>query len=189
MIIGITGLIASGKSTATEYLVTRHNYQELAFANALKYACMEIFGLDKQQVFGTQTDKETIDTFWKVSPRQLLQIVGSAVRGLGTIFPQLTHIWVKRVERDIKKLIETDKKLIENDKKIIVSDVRYPDEAKMILDMGGIIIQIKRLDAENNRDLHESENQIISANYIIYNDTTKKYLYNELDKIILANLI
>ena len=182
MIIGITGLIASGKSTATEYLVKQHDYQELAFANALKYACMEIFGLDKQQVFGTQKDKETIDTFWKVSPRQLLQIVGSAIRGLGTIFPQLTHIWVKRVERNIKKIIETDKK-------IIVSDVRYSDEAKMILDMGGIIIKIKRLDAENNRDLHESENQIIFANYIIYNDTTKKYVYDELDKIILANLI
>ena len=61
MIIGLSGKKGSGKSTVAEYLRKRYDFEELAFATALKRACIEIFGLSEHQVFGTQEDKEKIE--------------------------------------------------------------------------------------------------------------------------------
>jgi len=183
MIIGLSGKKGSGKSTVAEYLRKRYDFEELAFATALKRACIEIFGLSEHQVFGTQEDKEKIDPFWKVSPRQILQTVGSTVRNLESVMPQFKSIWIRRVESDMNKIIATTL-----NPQIVVSDVRYPDEAELIRSVDGIIINIDRLQADLCSDPHESEIQYIEADYIIYNDADKDYLFGEIDKIILNKI-
>jgi dephospho-CoA kinase len=49
-IIGITGKKFSGKDTLGDYFVNNHGYIRLAFADALKNACAEIFGFDFEQL-------------------------------------------------------------------------------------------------------------------------------------------
>ena len=42
MLIGIVGLIGSGKDTAAEHLVTQHGYIRDSFAKSLKDAVMNV---------------------------------------------------------------------------------------------------------------------------------------------------
>lgn len=174
IIIGLNGLKGTGKSTVAEYLKKNYNFEEYAFADSLKRACIEIFGLEEKQVFGSQIDKEAIDSFWGTSPRIMLQQVGTAIRNLNN---PLNNIWIRNLQRKIKIRIENNSNVY-----IVVSDIRYKDEAKLIKDMGGIIINIKR--HTNYIDHHESEQQIINADFIISNDDTKKNLFSCIDDIL-----
>ena len=44
MIIGITGLISSGKDTAADYLIRFHGFKKLSYAGPLKDCVSAIFG-------------------------------------------------------------------------------------------------------------------------------------------------
>ena len=48
MIIGICGLIGSGKDTAADYLVNFHEFRRLSFAASLKDAVSAIFNWDRE---------------------------------------------------------------------------------------------------------------------------------------------
>ena len=43
-IIGVLGLIGSGKDTLTQRLVTHHGYTQVSFADSLKDVCSAVFG-------------------------------------------------------------------------------------------------------------------------------------------------
>jgi hypothetical protein len=53
MIVGITGLISSGKDTIAEYLITQHGFKKLSFAASLKDAVAAVFGWDRNLLEGT----------------------------------------------------------------------------------------------------------------------------------------
>ena len=46
MIIGICGLIGSGKDTIADYLIKRHNFQKLSFADKLKDRIQKLIYFD-----------------------------------------------------------------------------------------------------------------------------------------------
>ena len=48
MIIGICGLIGSGKGIVSDYLVDTYGFEKISFADKLKDAVSELFGLDRQ---------------------------------------------------------------------------------------------------------------------------------------------
>ncbi len=48
MIIGICGLIGSGKDTIAEYLIKEHNYIKLSFADKLKDSVATMFDWDRE---------------------------------------------------------------------------------------------------------------------------------------------
>ena len=181
MLIGLCGLKNSGKSTISKFLVQHYNFNEFAFADSLKRACIEIFGLTNEQVFGSFQDKETIDDYWNVSPRVIMQTLGTLVRNLSKIIPNLNHVWIRKIH---KKIIELPKNT-----NIVISDVRYNDEAEMIKKLGGIVIKIERKKINDQKDCHESENQQIISDFIIYNNSSIENLYLQIKKIIMLDCV
>jgi hypothetical protein len=104
----------------------------LAFADALKNACAEIFGFDFEQLHGSK--KEIIDDFWKVSPRTVLQYVGTDLfrNQLHLIIPNIdNNIWIKVIEKKIHNILTSCPNA-----KIVITDVRFANEEKLIHDMG-----------------------------------------------------
>lgn len=179
VIIGITGKKGSGKSTISNYLANHYGYTEFAFADTLKLTCMRIFKLNSQQLFGTQSDKEQIDNYWNVSPRLIMQEVGYAIREVGKRVPELDHIWIRSVHRQIE---------LKKYDRVIISDVRYENEANSIREYekkgwNVLIIKVDR-DSDTNIDTHESESQNIPCDYLIYNNSTRQVLFQNIQHIL-----
>lgn len=179
-IVGITGLAGSGKDTATNLAhrlepclkffdktgineapmpdtnisttiskIRQFTTINLPFAAPLKKIAVNV-GFTLQQVFDPKLKNE-VDEFWGITPRQFLQMCGTEM------FRKVWRddVWVKVAEKQIKQLSET---LVTDYGIIFVTDVRFPNEAQMIKDLGGHVIRINRPGVQMMN--HASENQI-----------------------------
>jgi hypothetical protein len=177
-LIGIAGRKRHGKDTIGDYLVKNYGYTKIGFADALKIGCQHIFGLTNEQLYGD--DKEIEDTFWKTSPRTILQYVGTDLfrNQLSTIMPEIEdNIWIKVVEKTI----------LENpDKKYVITDVRFENELAFIKKYGGLTIKVQRDALLFNVDAHASEAFIdnLHTNYTLGNNGSLDELYEKLNNII-----
>jgi hypothetical protein len=139
-IIGFVGFKGSGKDTASQPLVEQ-GYQRTSFAGVLKDCCAAIFGWDRQMLEGTDIEsrlkREETDLWWAeklrrpgFSPRRAFQQIGT-----DTIRNHFNdNIWIYAVENQIRK----------TGGDWVITDCRFPNEMKMIKDLGGGIIRIKR---------------------------------------------
>ena len=143
MIIGICGLIGSGKGTVADILVENHNFEKLSFADKLKDGVASVFGWDRDMLEG-DTDRSRIwrekqDEFWtnetemSVTPRLVLQLFGTDCMRNGFF----DGIWVSLVKQKI---------LEDPDKNWVIPDVRFPNEVKMIQSVQGQVWQVRRGD-------------------------------------------
>jgi len=180
-IIGITGRKFSGKDTLGCYFVNHRNYIRFAYADALKNATRAIFDFNDEQLNGNK--KETIDEFWGVTPRQVLQFIGTDLfRNHGSeLLPQVgNNIWIWVVKRKLKKILDENP-----DAKIVITDVRFENELNLIKELGGQIIKVKR-EIQNNSDNHESEKYIdeLYCDISVENNGTISEFYDKIEKII-----
>jgi hypothetical protein len=177
-IIGISGRKYSGKDMLGKYLIKNHGYTRLAFADPLKEAAKCIFGFSDEQVYGDK--KEEIDPFWNISPRQVLQYLGTNLlrNNMKEILPEVgTDLWVHVLKRQILQKIKKD-----SSAKFVITDVRFPNEIEFIKSMGGITIKLKRnLKKKNQLYTHESEMLIdeLETDFEFDNNKTKKDLFNQ----------
>lgn len=167
VIIGLTGLAGSGKDSAIGYLVNwegswyRTRVTSIAFADPLKKIA-EICGFTKKQLYDREL-KEKVDDFWRISPRQFLQMCGTEM------FRKVWRddIWVKLTEKKIRELVAEEREIevrfggaaaTGRRRAIFVTDVRFPNEAAMIKQLGGFVVRIERPDNPNRIDAkHDSE--------------------------------
>ncbi len=175
-IIGITGKKSSGKSLTADYLQSEFGFEQFAFADKLKSGIISIFDVPNESLYGSEVEKNKLDEFWGVSGRQLAQIIGSELFRdiLPTLLPQLNNIWIRCIE---KKILNSKSDLI------VISDVRFSDEAEFIKSMGGVIISIERNNL-NIIDKHQSETQIINADYTVDNNYTIDELFEKINNIV-----
>lgn len=138
MLVGLCGYIGSGKNAVAEMLVKHHGYEQDSFAKSLKDAVSAVFGWPRELLEGNTPEsrawREAPDTWWSdnlqmpVSPRLALQVIGTEVfRGAYN-----NNIWVASLLRRV------------GDRNVVVSDVRFPNEIKMIQEFGGHVIWVKR---------------------------------------------
>ena len=185
-IVGIMGPKRSGKDTAAKLLVRYHRFRTCSFASFLKEGCRSFFMLSHDQLYGEQ--KDVIDPRWNTTPRRIYQVVGTDMlrKQLKKFIPEInmgsdTTIWC----RDFRFWLDNFK----TPQRIVVPDVRFKDEANLIRDLGGIIIQIDRPSVENN-DSHESEQEYksIQADVTITNDGTISSLEEKVTEFIKRKL-
>lgn len=138
-IIGLVGFLGSGKNAVGEILQTKYGYQPESFAKSVKDAVAVIFGWDREMLEGTtpesRTWRESTDDFWSrrlgqtMSPRYALQLMGTEAGR--NVFGQ--DLWTLSVERRL-----------EENGQYVITDTRFPNEMKMITQLGGVIVRVKR---------------------------------------------
>jgi len=179
MIIGICGLIGSGKDTIADYLQNIHQFRRESFAHTLKDAIAAVFGWNRELLEGRTREsrewREQRDEWWSdrlgrnITPRWVLQYWGTEVCRKGFH----DNIWIASLENKLRTTHDD----------IVISDCRFPNEIAAIRSAGGIVIRVVRgpepdwyqdaidtnagiSDAMNFRsDVHPSEWSWIGTNF------------------------
>lgn len=209
MILGLVGLIGSGKDTVADYLVNVHGFRRESFAGTLKDAVAAVFGWDRTLLEGrtkaSREWREQRDPWWAVrlnmpdlTPRWVLQHWGTEVMRQGFH----DDIWIASIENKIRNLQDN----------VIISDCRFPNEIAAIKAAGGLVIRTTRgsdpdwfYAAEvvnggptqnsswasyksilDNHKVHASETAWAGTefNYILDNNGSMDELYAQVDAIV-----
>ena len=200
MIVGICGLIGSGKGTVADILVEQ-GFTKVSFADKLKDGVATIFGWDRAMLEGDTDEsrawRELRDDFWsnetqmEVSPRLVLQLFGTDCMRNG----YYDGVWVSLLKQQI----------LDNPGDYVIPDVRFRNEQDMIRELSGQIWRVQRGDVpewygcamlDNTTggnlmeayDIHSSEYKWIDLNNkfdtTIYNNNTldqlKQLVLNEI---------
>ena len=190
MLIGVVGLIGSGKDTVSKRLEQKHGFRRDSFAKSLKDAVSAMFNWDREMLEGNGDDsrqwREQPDEFWSkkfgktVTPRWVLQHFGTEV------MRQHMHdaIWI-------------DSCLSRYDgQPTVISDTRFQNELKTIKENKGQIILVKRGELPTREQMqdkgaHKSEWDWMGWNFdhVIDNDGSREDLYKKVDDLIVSNKI
>jgi hypothetical protein len=141
MIIGLVGLIGSGKDTVADYLVNVHEFRRESFAGTLKDAVAAVFGWDRTLLEGrtkaSREWREQVDPWWAerlsmpdLTPRWVLQYWGTEVMRRGFH----DDIWIASIENKIRNLQDN----------VVISDCRFPNEIFSLRSAGGRIVRTCR---------------------------------------------
>jgi hypothetical protein len=200
MIIGIAGLIGSGKGTVADILVEQHNFTKISFADKLKDGVAAAFGWNRELLEGDTDEsrqwRETVDEFWtnetgrEITPRLVLQEFGTDCMRNGFY----DGIWVSLIKQEILNNPETN---------YVVPDVRFKNEIDVINNLGGKIWNVRRgelpqwwgyaiqdnhhpassLMKDYHPDVHQSEWRWIDKDEtfgnILHNDDSIEALYSK----------
>ena len=196
MLIGVVGLIGSGKGTVSDRLEQKHNFRKDSFAKSLKDAVSSMFNWDREMLEGKTDEsrawREKPDVFWSkrfgkdVTPRWVLQYFGTEVMRQG----MHDSIWI-------------DSCMARYDgKPTVIADTRFENELKIIREMGGSILLVKRGQdpdwftdyVEGNivpKNIHLSEYAWAKSEYdhLITNDGTLEDLHSKIDDLIVSDKI
>lgn len=205
-LIGIMGLKGSGKDTVAKMLPI--SWHRMAFADTLKDITSILFGWDRGMLEGSSESsrewREKVSTYWSkelgikdFTPRMALQLLGTDV------FREHFHqdIWVKVLKN----------RIINTNSDVVITDVRFLNEANMIKELGGNIVQVIRGELPewwgtakelNNQHIygpndlekwkqlegiHPSEYSLagkIEPDYVIHNDGTLDDLHEKVKEML-----
>jgi hypothetical protein len=177
MIIGLGYQARAGKDTVAAHLVNNNNFVQESFAFPLKeYIGRQICGFNDKQLYGAW--KETLDQEWGMTPRQMLQLIGTdALR-------KVVHddFWVIPMKRKLKEHIR-------NERHVVISDVRFLNEIKLIKSLGGKVVKLERdnPDKISGFEKHSSETELDyydGWDHILQNNGTLEELYMKADEMM-----
>ena len=176
MLIGITGLKFSGKSTVAKILSEMLGYKVVSFADKLKDVTCVLSGCTREQLENYDF-KEC-----ELVPNHLRPYCGNAEFPTYRAF--LQHFG-SEVMRGVNDSIWIDCTLDNCGENAIISDVRFPNEAKAIKEQCGIIIRVEREGLQSS-DTHSSETAMkeIVPDYIIENKKGLKELKNAVGLLV-----
>lgn len=178
ILIGLKGLAGSGKDTVANYLIENHKFTKIAFADPLKNILSIITGWPLEMIQGDSPEsrkfRETVvHPDFGMTCRKMLQMIGTEL--FRNQFNK--DIWLKIAKRTIINCPGN---------KVVISDVRFPNEAEMIQELGGYIFNIERPNEELLEVPSHSSEQLFSVTneIIVKNNTTIEDLYQTIEKLI-----
>lgn len=181
-IIGITGRASAGKDTVGNYIRDAGQFKgktvaKVACADQLKLICAQVFwdafGVPSSAFFGTQAEKEApLAEVPGWSGRRILQYVGT--EGFRHIHEE---IWARAMIGRARSVLSDG-----TCEMVVVCDVRFLTEAAVIKEAGGLIVRVKRPEADRVVSAHASETQLalIQEDYVIDNQGRELYLLEKL---------
>lgn len=184
MIIGFAGRCRAGKSELAKVCETK-GYKKLYFALPLKQLCADILDMSIDGLNQAKNDnipiqltidddictilsEETeipLDTTKELCNGKYIHTVREMLQFIGT-----DYIRKYNMDWHVNKI----KQMIEENTNYVIDDVRFPNEKKMIEDLGGDVWFVSRTTLDNISN-HESETSIIWKqcwNKVIINDST-----------------
>ena len=198
-LIGLSGLIGSGKRTVADILEKNHNFTKVSFADSVKDSVAVVFGWPRNLLDGNTPEsrdwREVVDHWWAnrlniphLTPRWVIQFWGTELCRHN--FHE--DIWIASLERKLLRLNETNPNT-----KLVISDIRFPNEMKVIKNLGGKTWCIKRgIDpvwfttyangGETPKNIHPSEWEWAreSFNCTIRNNGTKDELVSLISSLL-----
>ncbi len=190
MLIGLVGLMGSGKDTVAEHLVEYHGFKRDSFAKSLKDAVASMFNWDRKLLEGSTKKsrewREQPDAFWserfgkEVTPRWVLQQFGTEImRG-----QMYDAIWIDSCIGRYKG------------EPTVISDTRFVNEIKTIKAQSGKIICVKNGKLPTQEEMqekgaHQSEWDWLNSDFdfVIENNGTKEELFEKVDELFISNQI
>ena len=179
-LFGLTGQAGSGKDTVAEILSVEYGVLPTSFAAPLKQAALLLFGMSEEHINNREL-KETLLPFWDMSPREILQKLGTdAMRNtFGDNF------WLRKWFTTYTSFKDTDD--------VSVTDVRFPNEAELIRSLGGTIVHIVRpgnplaltgaaADHPSNKPLNPEASDVI-----LWNDSDLNVLRDRVGELVRGN--
>lgn len=168
IIVGLHGGAGSGKDTLATYMADVFHFKytkssnRLAFADPIRQIAL-MFGFTMEQC----TDrvlKETVDSFWGISPRKFTQLVGTEM--FRNIFRP--DCWTTLLRRKADLL---------TDPVLFITDIRMDNEAELVHAMGGVVLHVKRdaptsLVGDTTQHVTERTLDPRQIDSVIYNDGT-----------------
>ena len=143
-LIGLIGLIGSGKDTFANELCSSYGYIKLSFASCLKDVVSQLFVWNRSLLEGDTEEsrawRNKVDDWWSqklgipsFTPRLALQLIGTDV------FRNHFHknIWVICMERILDNFMKTNQN-------VVVTDCRFANEVDLVKKLGGHILRIDR---------------------------------------------
>lgn len=140
MIIGICGLIGSGKGTVADMLQQEHGFIKVSFADSLKDAVAAVFSWPRNLLEGDTDEsrnwRDQVDHWWaqklgmpNLTPRLVLQLWGTEVCRVGFH----DDIWIASLERKLDSRAN-----------YVIPDTRFPNEIDLIKRLNGQVWHVER---------------------------------------------
>lgn len=178
-IIGVCGRKRHGKDSVGRILKLHFGFSQTAFADPVKRVAMDVYGLSWDQCYGDGPEKEAVIPYWGLSPRQIMQRIGTEV---GRSVHEDT--WVRHTLNNIAAAADCQLYLWRDDitqgfvqialprTNWVITDVRFPNEAEKIWEMGGQVWKVERPTLTSSEDGHDSETSVdkIDPDALILND-------------------
>jgi len=156
VVIGLTGKQRVGKDTVASYLVLRYGYERIGNADYLKKVAGLVGWSGKKDQQG----------------RKLLQELGMVVRNYDQGF------WIRVVTKFIEKVWKKDDSVC-----FVIPDVRFPNEAEAIKELGGIVVRVQRDTGIVDNHASETEMDEYPVSAVLDNNTGFDDLYAKVDAL------
>jgi hypothetical protein len=170
-------VMQSGKSTVADYLVSKHGFKRVAFADTLKQMA-RVF-LSKYTTSNDELDrmltgdlKEVVIPALGYSPRHVMQTLGTEW-GRNALY---ADVWVDSALQVAKIQMEV------LGHSVVIDDMRFPNEHEAVKRIGSAWMVI-RPDAPKNETKHPSEGLLDYAEFdrVLINGGTIEELYRQID--------
>jgi hypothetical protein len=186
VLIGIHGKPRAGKDTLANFLVDKYNLLRYGPSMPVKAATAAMFNVPLEYL-SDDNMKEQIDSFWKMSYREMMQKIGKEcsrdIFGEDFWLRHVDKVWA-RVKDDL--LTDVHRRQISYNG-MILADVRYANEITWVKQRGGLVIFVTREDRKyvaNAQHVAEQGLPLDLADVVIPNNDTIVELHERASLVI-----
>lgn len=183
MIIALSGVKFSGKDTVAEGLIRSHGFKRIGLADNLKDICAEVFEVERSHMDIPELKEVPLVNPREITVTRIDHLLGTIARdGFEFDYEKTFKEVCKNFQgknltsiRDILQTVGTDicRTYIKDDiwltyihdrikntnDNIIITDARFANERNFLLELGAVLILVKRPGYESGGS-HVSENQL-----------------------------